>query len=228
MALVPFMAFGRTFQIIDPGALIEESKLVFVGKVKSVNPSGIAAPLHYPTWEQLSFPWLSVQMEVLAPFKGVKQGDIVRVMMLSIDRRAASGMIISPPAVLEPNLGDLFFLCLGRTCITNTFAALSGPYDEFLSVLPLHRPNGTRSFSDRSARQILNHDRFQPIWRLVDDKGVLIPDSVTKLRNAYAAEIQTTSSNDMIYLEREGRPISAFKVGPYRPGLDMRTIAPSP
>jgi hypothetical protein len=83
-ALMPLMAFGRPFQIVDPKTLLANSKLVFVGKVRSVKASGIATPLNYPTWEGVSFPWLSVKVEVLEPFKGVQKGDIVQVMMLSI------------------------------------------------------------------------------------------------------------------------------------------------
>jgi hypothetical protein len=219
IALIPFMAFGRTFQIVDPGRVIESSRLVFVGEVKSVKASGISAPIHYVTWDQLSFPWLSVEVEVLEPFKGVEKGDIVRVMMLSIDRSGVvHGPILSPPVVLEPNLGDVFFLCLGRTPITNTFAALSGPYNEFLSVLPLHRRNKSSSLSDNTARNRLKDERFQHIWHLVDAKGDLIPDSVAKLRNAYAEDIRTPSKYDIIDLgsEENGWGSRLFKPGPYR------------
>src|SRR5690242_11703484 len=86
MALIPLMAVGRPISITEPETLIADSKLVFVGKVQSVKAAGIATSLSYPTWEGVSFPWLAVDMEVVAPFKGVRKGDVVRVMMLSIAR----------------------------------------------------------------------------------------------------------------------------------------------
>src|SRR5580698_1956693 len=74
ITMVPLMAFGRLIQIISPKELIANSKLVFVGKVRSVEASGIATPLSYPTLEGVLFPWLKVKMEVLAPLKGVHKG----------------------------------------------------------------------------------------------------------------------------------------------------------
>ena len=202
VALIPPVVFGRLFQIIDPKTLIADSKLVFVGKVQSVQASGIATRLSYPTWEGASFPWLRVKMEVLVPFKGVQMGDIVQVMMLSIDKSAETSMY-SPPGVLDPDLGDVFFLCLGRTPITNTFAALSAPYNENLAALPLRRNHVTNSdsFRDGGRRLLLEDKRFAPIWRLVNEKGELLPDSAAKLRETYAAEIRNVATNDMVYLE---------------------------
>lgn len=204
MALIPSIAFSRLLPINDPQTLIADSKLVFVGKVQSVKTSGIATPLSYPTWDGASFPWLKVEIEVLAPIKGkgVQGGDSVHVMMLSMDKRAESRMY-SPPEVLEPDKGDVFFLCLGRTPITNTFAALSAPYNENLSVLPLHRNHGTISDTSRDyGKQLLLRDkRFDLIWRLVNEKGELLPDGVTKLRDTYAAELGRVPTNDMVYLE---------------------------
>jgi hypothetical protein len=112
MALIPLMTFGRLIEIVDPKTLIADSKLVFVGKVQSVKASGIATRLSYPTWEGVLFPWLSVKIEVLVPFKGVRKGDIVRVMMLSLAKSEKAQFMYSPPEVLEPDRGDIFFLCL--------------------------------------------------------------------------------------------------------------------
>jgi hypothetical protein len=205
LALIPLMAFGRLFVIIDPKKLIADSKLVFVGKVESVKASGIATTLSYPTWEGVSFPWQDVKMQVLVPFKGVRKGDTVHVMMLSIDNSKARGIMYSLPEVLEPDTGDVFFLCLGPTPVTNTFAALSAPYDEDLSVLPLHRSHETGRDSMRDdGKQLLSDDkRFKLIWQIVNQTGEIVPDKVAKLRRIYAAEIGKTPTNDMVYLEWE-------------------------
>src|SRR5215472_12213369 len=117
VALVPFLLFGRPIEIIEPSKLIADARLVFVGQVQSVKPSGIATHLSYPTLEKVSFPWLSVQMKVLAPVKGVQKGDVVQVMMLSIKNNDMQSMYC-PPQVLEPDQGDIFFACLGPTPIT--------------------------------------------------------------------------------------------------------------
>jgi hypothetical protein len=203
LALIPLLAFGRLFQIIDPKKLIADSKLVFVGKVESVNTSGIATTLSYPTWEGVSFPWLRVKMQVLVPFKGVQQDGIIQVMMLSIDKSKARGIMYSLPEVIEPNKGDIFFLCLGSTPITNAFAALTGPYDENLSVFPLHRSDGSGidSMTNDWRRLLLDDERFAPIWQLVNRSGDILPDGVAKLRKTYAAEIKKAPTNDMLYLE---------------------------
>ena len=203
LALIPLMAFGRLFQIVDPKKLIADSRLVFVGKVASVESSGIATPLSYPTWEGVSFPWLKVKMQVLVPFKGVQQGDIVAVMMLSIKKSEEASLMVSPPEVLEPDPGDVFFLCLGPTLMTNSFAAITAPYNEDLSVFPLHRSRETSGFSSRDdgKRLLLNDQRFEPIRWLVNEAGEILPDGAAKLRVTYKAEIKKAPKNVTIYLE---------------------------
>jgi hypothetical protein len=203
VALIPHMAFGRLSKIVDPKTLIADSKLVFVGKVQSVKASGIATHLSYPTWEGVSFPWLSVEMEVLVPFKGVRKGEVVHVMMLSIAKSEKAQFMYSPPEVLEPDKGDIFFLCLGPTPLTNTFASLSAPYDENLSVFPLHRSHETSrdSMRDGGKQFLLDDKRFAPIWRLVNQAGEIFPYGVAKLRDTYTAEIRKVPTNEMVYLE---------------------------
>ena len=186
------MAFGRLVKIVDPKTLIADSKLVFVGKVQSVKVSGIATRLSYPTWEGVSFPWLSAKIKVLVPFKGVRKGDIVRVMMLSIAKSEKAQHMYSPPEVLEPDKGDIFFLCLGPTPITNAFAALTGPYNENISVFPLHRSQETSIDNMRDYDRRLHSDdkRFELIWQLVNQAGDILPDRVAKLRHIYAPEME--------------------------------------
>jgi hypothetical protein len=203
LTLISLMAFGRLFQIIAPKKLIADSRLVFVGKVESVKASDIATPLSYPTWEGVSFPWLRVKMQVLVPFKGVQKGDIVPVMMLSMKKSEEHSFMYSPPEVLEPDKGDIFFLCLGPTPITNSFAAITAPYDENLSVFPLHRSHETSgdSMRDDGKRLLLDDKRFAPIWQLVNQAGEIMPGGVAKLRATYAAEIRIAPTNDTVYLE---------------------------
>jgi len=202
VVLVPLVAFGRFIQIIEPTKLIAEAKLVFVGQVQSVKPSGIATHLSYPTWDGVSFPWLSVRMKVLAPVKGVRKGDVVQVMMLSIADNGKQPWYC-PPEVLEPDQGDIFFACLGPTPITNAFAALTGPYDENLSVLPLHRSHETNTDSTEADYLLSNDKRFALIGSLVTPAGELLPDRVAKLRRRYVREISITPTNDLVYLEWE-------------------------
>lgn len=203
MTLITLTAFGRPIEVIDPKTLIADSKLVFVGKVQSVKASGIATHLSYPTLEGVSFPWLRVEMEVLEPFKGVRKGDIVCVMMLSMDNSKEPKFMYCPPEVLEPDKGDIFFLCLGPTPTTNAFAALTGPYDENLSMFPLHRSHETKggSMRDGGKRLFLDDKRFAPIWQLVNQAGEIVPDGVAKLRDTYAAEIRNAPTNDTVYLQ---------------------------
>jgi hypothetical protein len=142
-------------------------------------------------------------MEVVAQFKGVRKGEVVRVMMLSIAKSEKAQFMYSPPEVLEPDKGDIFFLCLGPTPTTNTFAALTAPYNENLSVLPLYRSHEASgdSMRDDGKRLLLDDKRFAPIWQLVNRAGEILPDSVAKLRDIYAAEIGKAPTNDMVYLE---------------------------
>jgi hypothetical protein len=202
ITIIPLMALGRLLQIVPPEDLIAKSKLVFVGKVLSVKVSELSTPLSYPTWEGALFPWLTVKIEVSAPLKGVKKGEVVQVMILSMDKKAEPQMI-NPPEVLEPDKNDVFFLCLGPTPMTNVFAAITAPYDENLSVLPLHRSNRTITLSTRDdGKELLSTDkRFALVWTLVNPSGEVVPENAIKLRNIYNAEIKTKPANDMVYLE---------------------------
>jgi hypothetical protein len=82
--------------------------------------------------------------------------------------------------------------------MSKAFAALTGPYNEFLSVIPLHRSHEVR---DRSKRLLLRDERFAPIWQLVNQAGDVVPDGVAKLRDTYAAELAKAPTNSTVYLE---------------------------
>jgi hypothetical protein len=196
-------AFARMFQIVPPEQLMANSTLVFVGKVQSVETSSIATSLSYPTWEGISFPWLQVNAEVTEPLKGIKKGEIVHVMMLSISNSESHGMINAPDA-LEPDRGDIFLFCLSPTSVTNSFAALTAPINEFLSIFPLHRAHeavpGHRS-RDWGAKFVLGQESFAPFRNLVNESGETVPNAIAKLRETYARQIRQTPTNNRVLLE---------------------------
>ena len=205
MVLFQLMAFGRLLQIQNLKELIADSRLVFVGRVKSIEPSDIRTSLSYPPYDGTTFQWLISEVEVLEPFKGVQKGALVHVAMLSIDKQSRSQPSYSPPGMLEPEKGDVFFLCLGATPHTNVFAALLGPYDENLSVFTLRRTPSLRSDDpDFINDSVLKKDRrFDQIWNLVDKAGEINPANTDRLRETFAAEIWKSPSTNVIYLQWE-------------------------
>jgi hypothetical protein len=202
-ALHPLTTAARLFRIIPPAELMANSTLVFVGKVKNVETSGIATSLSYPTWEGVSFPWLKVDVEVSAPVKGVKQGEIVHVMMLSISN-SEDHVMINAPDVLEPEQGDVFLFCLSPTSKTNSFAALTAPYNEFLSIFPVHRahePESGHKHRDSDAQYLFKDERFALIRNIANESGEIAPEAVAKLKETYAAEIANAPTDRIVYLE---------------------------
>ena len=201
--LLPLMAMARMFRIVAPEELMANSTLVFVGKVQSVETSSIATSLSYPTWEGVSFPWLKVDVEVSAPVKGVKQGEIVHVMMLSISN-SEHHVMINAPDVLEPDKGDIFLFCLSPTSKTNSFAALTAPYNEFLSIFPLRRAHEAESghkHRDSDAQYLFKDQRFALIRNVVNASGEIAPEGVAKLKETYAAQIANMPTNQIVNLE---------------------------
>src|SRR5688572_30650443 len=72
-------AFGRYIELFDIKTLVTESRLVFVGRIKSVTPSGNKTYLHYPTNSGVVFEWLQVDVEVLEPVKATKKDEVVQI-----------------------------------------------------------------------------------------------------------------------------------------------------
>ena len=223
MSLISLTAFGRLFQIIDPKTMIAHAKLVFVGRVKSVMPSNIRSTLSYVPYDGVTFQWQIAEVEVVEPFKGVRKGNVVQVAMLSIDKHSQSQPTYSPPGMLEPQKDDIFFLCLGETPQTNVFAALSAPYDENLSVLPLYR-SGTNFdwyVDDKMMKQLLTGDvapdvkvredlremqrdkEFALIFTLVNASGKIQPANVKKFWETFVTDIGKAPSTNVVYLEWE-------------------------
>jgi hypothetical protein len=222
MVLLPTLALGRILPIMESKALIADAKLVFVGRVKSVMPSNIRTTLSYVPYDGVTFQWQIGEVEVVEPFKGVRKGDVVQVAMLSIDKRSRSQTMYSPPGMLEPQQGDIFFLCLGATPQTNVFAALLAPYDENLSVLPLYRSRTNMDDEDNFMKKLLSDDlkndikdrdlekqiksrakQFSLIYSLVGTSGKIQPPNVKKFRETFATDIGKAPSTNVVYLEWE-------------------------
>jgi len=137
-------AQGRPFQVIPPKELIAKSKRVFVGRVSSVRPSGIGTSLSYVPWKGAKFEWKIAEVKVLQPLKGTRKLEVVRVAMLSTESD-----LFNAPFMLFPEEGDILLFCVLPTPVTNLFAALTAPYNESLSIIPLHRvPLSTDNLDD--------------------------------------------------------------------------------
>ncbi len=199
----PF-AQGRGFQIVPPSDLIAKSKLVFVGRVTVVRPSGISTTLSYVPWEGVTFRWLAGEVEVMEPLKGTRRGEVIRVAMLTSDRE-----VINHPFVLDAEKGDVFLFCLLPTPVTNLFAALTAPYNEALSIVALHRsrPYAQDVVSSEEARRgfndkLLRDDkRFSLIFELVDHQGHVAAANAERLRSMFATELAAKASTEVMPLQ---------------------------
>jgi hypothetical protein len=205
--ILPMTTFGRILDIRTPQTLVADSKEVFVGRVQSIKTSDITTGLSYPTWEHATFRWLMTDVEVLEPFKGTQRGQIVHVAMLSLDKNPDNQFMYSPPGMLDPDIGDIFFFCLAPTPLTNVFAAYTTPYDENLSVFALHRTNSasTNFFRD-DEKQLPTSDNkgFILIWNLVNEQGEIMPSYADKFRETFSKELATPAPPDnLTYLEWE-------------------------
>jgi len=183
--------------------LMEDSRLVFVGKVLAVEPSRITTTLCYPTYDGALFKWLRVDVKVIGACKGVQRGEVVHALMMSMEKATQPHLMYCPPGTIEPDKGDILFLCLAPTPITNMFAALTAPYDEDVSVIPLYRSQGTPpdSMRDDWRRLLKSMPDYDPLWRLVNDSGHIQLDVVAAFRDSFAAEIAKQPTNDTVYLE---------------------------
>jgi hypothetical protein len=224
MLLWSHSAQGRLFQIVPPSELIAKSKLVFVGRVTAVLPSGISTTLSYVPWEGVTFHWLAAKVDVMEPFKGTRKGEAIRVAMLTSDQE-----VINHPFVLDAEKGDLFLFCLLPTPVTNLFAALTVPYNEALSVIALHRSRPytqgvvssvgeRREFSDRLLR---DDKRFSPIFDLADQEAHVVAANAERLRSAFAAELAAKGSREVMPLQWQ----IAVSIGGWRSDIPKGTSA---
>jgi hypothetical protein len=206
------MALGRLFEIPDPKKSFADANLVFVGQVRSVEPSQIRTTLSYIPYEGVRFQWQVAEVEVIEAFKGVQKGGVVETAMLSIDEQSPVQSMYSPPGMLKPEKGDIFLFFLAPTPKTNVFAALTAPYNENLSVLALHRSRQIFDAQDAmnqpcDSRDSMNHllstadGRFALLLGLVDGAGKIVPPAASRVREAYALEISRAPRTNVVYLE---------------------------
>ena len=178
-----------------------------MGRVASVTPSGITTTLSYVPWEGTTFRWLMADVQVIETFKGVQKGEIVRTAMLSADWE-----LDNAPFMLSAEKGDIFFFCVLPTPLTNVFAALTAPYNEALSVIPLHRARHSDEMRRFIDGLLKNDKRYAPLFALTDEKGELVPDSNDTFRSTFASELAMEPSTKIIHLEWE----TAVSIGGWR------------
>ena len=194
-SLVVFSALqvnARIVRALDLKALMKDSQLVFVGEVKSIKPSGITTELTYPTWENVVFEWLLVDVEVIEPIKGTEKGKLVSTLMLSTRSEVS---MINAPGMVRPKVGQFQLLCLLPAKITGAYAAVTAPFDDNLSIFLLdrkHWADGTHYYKEGKEVAFREQsDKNQALWDLVTAKGEINRDGVVYLRKKYAAQIAT-------------------------------------
>ncbi len=208
-ALCPLFVLARGVRVHTTETLVERSALVFVGRVFSVEPSGIKTHLGYPTWRDATFEWLRVGLEVLEPIKGVRRGEQVSAAMLSVQTKWPGGLF-NGPGTLEPTEGTVYLLCLLPTTISNVFAAFTAPWDEQESVLILDRKRSPLACfredneTTRSPGYAGWREHAVLIWSLVDERGLILTNGVEQMRRAFEKEINTPPVTDaVIHLQWE-------------------------
>ncbi len=183
---------ARAVYSFDMQTLMSKSTLVLVGKVKSVQPSGIKTKLTYPTWDHVIFEWLKVEIEVVEPIKGTQKGKVIRTLMLSFKE----GIMANAPGVVDPKIGQYHLLFLMPTKFKNVYASTTGPFDDDEAVFILDRTFWKYgSFGDDHSYY---RERYQAIWSLVDDMGQITPKGAEELRRKYQPEIATEPVKDEI------------------------------
>ena len=201
-ALIVFCATqidARAVRSLDMATLMKESHLVFVGQVKSVKASGMTTELTYPTWKDLIFEWLLVEVEVVEPVKGTKKGEVVGTLMLST---RGSGPMLNPPGMVHPEVGQYHLLCLLPAKSTRAYAAVTAPFDDDQAIFLLDRKrwtDGGRYYKD--SKEVAFQEQSEKngaLWDLLNDKGEIKPDGAELLRKKYAAEIATPTPKDAV------------------------------
>lgn len=200
-ALCPMLAFGRGVQMLDMPTLISKSTLVFVGRVKKVEPSGIKTTMSYPTWKGVTFEWLNCNVEVIELVKGVKKSELIRTAMLSAP---GGGPHANPPGMVDPEEGSAYLFCLAPATLSNTFAAVTAPWDDNEAIFVLDRSFWLYQNYRKDEKETfpLLKERYGVLWSLVDDKGALLPVGAAQMRQTYAKEIASAPpTNLVIHLE---------------------------
>lgn len=200
------IASGRILQVLDAKTMFANSKLVFVGRVKNVKPSGITTKLSYPTWEKVVFEWLQVDVDVIEPLKGCKKGDVVHTAMLSIQgvtNQPGMVYLINQPGMLHPQKGEAFLLFLLPTPMTNLFASLTAPYDDDQAIFHLDGTDGYPYRQDKLDTKSPFYERSVLIRSLLTESGEISPKGAELVRKKYATQIRKSPKKELIYLEWE-------------------------
>jgi hypothetical protein len=205
------LGFGRFIDVHNIRQLLAKSELVFVGRIKSVKPSGITTRLSYPTWNKVVFEWLRAEVEVVESIKGNTKTGVIQVAMLSVDETKGPAPVINAPGMVEPRVGEAFLFCVAPTDVTNLYAAITAPFDDNLAIFPLNRTNWIFDVSGRDNERE-NSPFFglhSAISTLVDGAGGIIPGGAEKIRKEYPVEIETAPTNGVVYLQWEARTNAA-------------------
>lgn len=191
--------FARAVRSPDLKTLLKSSKLVMVGKVTSVTPSGITTRLTYPTWNDVTFEWLKVEIKVIEPIKGSRKGEIVRTLMLSTRGR---GPMFNPPGMVNPKVGQYHLLCLLPTTFKGVYASLTAPFDDDQAIFLLDRSSwtdGSTYYKDgKEVAFYAQNDKQHALWSLVDDQGSIQATGAKAIRKKYQAEIATPAPESSI------------------------------
>lgn len=196
-----FAADGHARAVLSPDikTLLKGSGLILVGQVKSVKPSGITTELTYPTWRDVVFEWLKVEVEVIEPIKGTAKGDIVRTLMLSA---RGSGPMFNPPGMVHPKVGQYHLLCLLPTRFEGVFASFTAPFDDNRAIFLLDRGSWTDGATYyKDGKEVAFHEQSdlnRALWNLVDDKGAISAVGAETIRKRYRAEIATPAPEDAV------------------------------
>ena len=191
---------ARAVQVMEMKALMQESALVFAGKVKSVAPSGMTTELAYPTWKGAVFEWLKVDMEVIEPIKGVKKGAVVKTMMLA--EKGERTIMINPPGMVEPQVGKPYLCCLLPIADGEGYASITAPFDDDEGIFLLDRGKWTDDatyYKDGKAVAFREQDeKNAALWNLVDAEGSILAAGAETIRTKYRAEIAMPAPKDAV------------------------------
>lgn len=194
---------ARAVRTLEMRALMEESALVFVGTIKSVKPSGITTELTYPTWKDVVFEWLKVEVEVVEPIKGTRKGALVHTLMLAT---RGDGPMFNPPGMVDPKVGQHHLLCLLPTRFEEVYASITAPFDDNQGIFLLDRKSWTDGATYyKDGKEVAFHEQSDlnaVLWSLVDAKSRVIPQGVEAVRKKYKVEItKPTPKEAVIHLK---------------------------
>lgn len=186
VALQPF-SHARGVRGFDMPQLMSGSQLALVGKVISVEPSGLTTTLTYPTWKGSTFEWLKVEIQVVHSLKGTEKGAMVRTVLLSAPGVAP---MLNPPGMIDVKVGQHLLMFLLPTTKKGVYASMSAPWDDDEAVFILDRKDGLKSLTSIYLMEL--------IPKLVDERGTIIARGVEGLRNEYRKLLSVPAPKDAV------------------------------